>query len=46
MVDFRIVEINNINSPIKKLDNKILYKLIMNMKIISGENIFLAIKKS
>ena len=46
MEDFRIVKINNINSLIKKLDNKILCMLIMNMKTISGENVLLAIKKS
>ena len=46
MVGFRIVEINNINSPIKKLDNKMLFKLIVDMKIMSREKIFLAIEKS
>ena len=45
IVGFRIVEINNINLPIKKLDNKMLCKLFMDMKIISREIIFLAIKK-
>jgi len=46
MVGFRIVEINNINSPIKKLDNKMIFKLIVDMKIMSREKIFLAIEKS
>ena len=45
MVNFRIVEINNINSLIKKLDNKILCILIMDAKTTSGENVFLAIEK-
>ena len=46
IVDFRMSEVENINSPIKKLDYKILYELIMNMKTILGERVFLAIKKS
>ena len=46
IVDFRIVEIDNINLAIKKLNDKILCILIMDMKSKSKENIFLAIKKS
>ena len=46
MVDFRMTEIENINSPIKKLDNKTLRELIMDMQTCSGEKYFSAIKKS
>ena len=46
IVNFRMIEIDSINSPIKKLDNKMLYMLIIDMKTISGEKVFLAIKKS
>ena len=45
IVGFRIVEINNINLPIEKLDNKMLCKLFVDMKIISREIMFLAIEK-
>ena len=46
IVNFRMVEIDNINSPIKKLEHKMLRKLIMNIKTVSGERVFLAIEKS
>ena len=46
MVDFMIIEINNINSQIKKLDNKMLRILIIDTKTISREKVFLAIEKS
>ena len=45
VVDLGITEIDNINSLIKKLENKILCELIIDMKTISGERIFLAVKK-
>ena len=45
MVDFRMIEVNNINLPIKKLEHKKLYELIIDMKILLGESVFLAIKK-
>ena len=45
IVDFRIIEVDNINSLIKKLEYKMLYKLIIDTKILSGERVFLAIKK-
>ena len=40
------VVINNINLLIKKLDNKTLCKLIIDIKTMSREKIFLDIKKS
>ena len=46
MVDFRIIEVDNINSLITKLECKILHELIIDIKIPSGERVFLAIKKS
>ena len=45
IVDFRMVEIDNINLLIKKLDNKMLNMLIIDIKIKSKENTFLATKK-
>ena len=45
IVDFRIIEVDNINSLIKKLEYKIIHKLIMNIKTLFEEKIFLAIKK-
>ena len=45
IVDFRITEVNNINSPIKKLEYEILCELIIDIKILLGERVFLAIKK-
>ena len=44
MVDFRMVEIDNINSPIKNLENETLWKLIMSTKTMSKERGFLAIE--
>ena len=40
-----MIEVDNINLPIKKLECKILHELIMDIKIPSGERVFLAIKK-
>ena len=45
IVDFRMIEVDNINLLTKKLEYKILCKLIMNIKILLGERVFLAIKK-
>ena len=45
MVDFRITEVDNINLPIKKLEHKMLWKLLVDMKILLEERVFLAIKK-
>ena len=45
MIDFRIIEINNITSPIKKLECKTLCELIIDTKTALGERVFLAIEK-
>ena len=46
IVDLKITEVDNINSPIKKLKHKTLYELIIDIKTPLGERVFLAIKKS
>ena len=45
MVDFRILKMENINSPIEKLDCKILCKLIMEIKTLLRERVFFVIEK-
>jgi len=45
MVDFRILKVENINSPIKKLDYKILCELIMEIKTLLRERVFFIIEK-
>ena len=44
-MDFSIIEVNTINLLIKKLECKILSELIIDIKIVSGERVFLAIEK-
>ena len=46
MVDFQITKIDNINLPIKKLDNKMVRILIIDMKAENSKKVFLVIKKS
>ena len=40
------MEIENANSPIKKLDRKTLRELIMDMETDSGKKLFLDVEKS
>ena len=40
VVDFRMTEIENIKSPIKKSNNKMLSELIINIETDSGEKVF------
>ena len=45
IVNFRMTEVDNINLLIKKLEYKMLHELIIDIKILSGERVFLAIGK-
>ena len=45
MVDFQMTKFNNINFPIKKLDNKMVRIFIIGMKVKNGEKVFLEIEK-
>ena len=46
LVEFQIPEIKNINLPIKGLQGKTLYELIMNLRADNNEKVFVAIEKS
>ena len=46
IVDFQMTKISNINLLIKKLDNKIVRMLIIDMKAENREKLFLVIKIS
>ena len=46
LVEFQILELKNINSPIKRLESKTLWELIMDLRVDNNEKVFVAIKKS
>ena len=46
LVEFKLTDFEEIDSPIKKLENKTVRELIMNLKSKSGDKLFLAIERS
>ena len=46
LVEFQILELKNINSPIKRLESKTLWELIMDMRVDDNDKVFVAVKKS
>ena len=46
LVEFKLVDFEEVDSPISALDNKTIRELIMNLKLKSGDKIFIAIEQS
>ena len=46
LVEFEILKIENINSPIKELEGKISCKLTVDLRADNDVKVFIAIKKS
>ena len=46
LVEFKLVDFEEVDSPISMIDNKIIRELIMNLKSKSGNKIFITIKQS
>ena len=46
LVEFKLVDFEEVDSPISALDNKTIRELIMNLKSKSGDEIFAAIEQS
>ena len=46
LVEFKLIDFEDINSSIKNLDNKMIRELIMNLESKSSDKIFIAIEWS
>ena len=46
LIEFKLIDFEDINSLIKNLDNKIIRELIMNLESKSSDKIFIAIEWS
>ena len=46
LVEFKLIDFEDIDSPIKNLDKKMIRELIMNLESKSGDKIFIAIERS
>ena len=46
LVEYKLTDFEDIDSSIKKLDNKTIRELIMTLKSKSSDKIFIAIKRS
>ena len=46
LVEFQVLEIENINSSIEELEGKTLCKFIMNLRVDNDQRVFITIKKS
>ena len=46
LVEFKLTDFEEIDTPIKQLENTIVRKLIMNLESSTGDKLFLAIEHS
>ena len=46
LVEFKLIDFEDISSPIKNLENKIIRELIMNLEFKSSDKFFIAIERS